>query len=347
MSPAWIVSIILVLCALTSPTQAREQLGQLKVDNLVIRPQFRLLEPAKANFELGESLFSVRWDMDTKIGAVFTVGAKDLIGTSTHFAPELNQDLGFIEAYGEYNFDYGTIRAGLQPVGFGIEGSVGEADLDMPRSLLYQERIVPLRDIGVSYAIDHNGYFTRLMIHNGESGANLDGRPWYTAKWGWTKSGRWRLGMAGQTGTTKPTSTSTSQDNLAGVDITKEAQWRLGGPFMVWTPHRWRLAFEGYLGELSQEKDLRKYSAGYWSLSYSGQAWFFGLRYDQIDPNHDLDNDLKRQVTLTLGLLSERRTSRVFLVATKVFEESNQIPNDELRLVWHLTPLLPSAVPEL
>ncbi len=334
--------LILLSLVLTLPALAREQLGNLKVDNLVVRPQVRLLEPGKSNFELGESLFSVRWDMDTRIGAVFTVGAKDLIGTSAHFASTVNQDLGFIEAYGEYNFDYGVIRAGLQPVAFGFEGMIGEADLDMPRSLLYQNRIVPLRDIGLSYGVQHNGFFTRLMVHNGESGANADDRPWYTAKWGWEKSNRWLLGFAGQTGSTKPASTSLSADTLAGVDPTKSALWRLGGPFVVWTPHRWRLAFEAHLGELDQDKDLRKFSAGYLSLNYLGPVWFVGFRYDQFDPNHDVSGNMSRQLNLTLGRLSERRTSRLFLVLSKVFEESKQIPNDELRLVWHLTPLLPA-----
>lgn len=341
------LSLISALMLLSFAAGAREQLGQLKVDNLVVRPQFTLLEPGKSNFELGESLFSVRWDMDTRIGAVFTVGAKDLIGTSTHFVDKLTEDLGFIEAYGEYNFEYGVIRAGLQPVGFGIEGGIGEADLDMPRSLLYQKRIVPLRDIGLSYAVDHNGFFTRVMVHNGESGANVDGRPWYTGKWGWAKPGRWRLGFAGQTGSTKPESTTTSADTLSGVDPSKEAQWRIGGPFVVWTPHRWRFALEGYVGELVQGREARKHSAAYSSVAYAGPTYFVGFRYDQFDPNHDVDGNLDRQMTLALGILSERRTSRIFLVATKVFEENKQIPNDEIRLIWHLTPLLPNAVPEL
>src|SRR5690242_12703369 len=113
----------------SSGAWAREQLGQLKVDNLVVRPQFHLIEPAKADFQIGESLFSIRWEMDTRIAAVFTVGAKTLLGTSIHYTPAVSEDLGFIEGYGEYTSDYGVFRAGLQPVMLGNEGAVGEADL--------------------------------------------------------------------------------------------------------------------------------------------------------------------------------------------------------------------------
>lgn len=326
---------------------AREQLGQLKVDNLVVRPQFYLVEPAKAEFQIGDSLFSVRWDMDTRIGAVFTVGAKTLLGTSVHYTDNVSEDLGFIEAYGEYLSDYGTFRAGLQPVMLGNEGAVGESDLDMPRSLLYQRRLAPLRDVGFSYAVDFNGYFTRLMVHNGESGSNIDGRPWVTGRWGWSKPGRWRLGFSGQTGSTKPTATVGSNDTLAGVDENENAQWRMGGPFLVWTPHQWRVAVEGYLGEMDQRSEVRKYSVGYVKVSYEGPKWFWGLRFDQFDPNHSVDSDIERQVSLAFGMTSERRTSRVFLVLTKAFEVGSQQPNDELRLIWHLTPQLPAAVPEL
>lgn len=338
---------ILAILFLSGPVFAREQLGELKVDNLVVRPQFYLIEPARADFQLGESLFSVRWDMDTKIGAVFTMGSKKLLGTTVHYTDSVNEDLGFIEAYGEFNFDYGTIRAGLQPVILGHEGGIGESDLELPRSLLYQRRIAPLRDVGLSYAIDYNNFFTRLMIHNGESGANKDGRLWYTARWGWSEPGFWRVGMAGQTGTTKPVSTNASNDTLAGVDPNKEAQWRMGGPFIIWTPHNWRVGLEGYQGELVQNKEIRKFSAAYLNMTYTGRKWFFAVRLDHFDPNHSIDRDVEHQISAGVGLLSDRRTSRIFLVATKQFEVGAQRPNDELRLIWHLTPLLPAKVPEL
>lgn len=339
--------MILWLIWLATSVSAREQLGELKIDTLVLRPQFRLIEPAEANFELGESLFALRWKMDLQISAVFAVGAQTLLGTSVHFADRVTEELGFIEAYGEYVSNYGTLRAGLQPVGFGYEGNVVESDLDMPRSLIYQRRLAPLRDIGLSYAIEHEGFFTRVMIHNGESGPNVDGRPWYTARWGWGRPDRLRLGVAGQTGTTKPESTLTSTDTLASVDPSRPAHWRMGGPFVVWTPQRWRLILESYVGEVVQDDDIRKYSVGNLSLSYTGEQWFAGLRYDQFDPNHDVTRDLERNVSLAVGLLSRRRTSRLFLVGTKVFEESKQIPNDVLLLIWHLTPELPVSIPEL
>lgn len=339
-------NLLIGVIFLSPLAQAREQLGQLKVDNLILRPQFRLTEPAFGDFEIGESLFAVRWEMDTQISAVFAVGSESLLGTSRHFAEEVNETIGFVEAYGQYEFDYGRIRAGLQPVGFGLDGNLHESDLSLPRSLIFQERLSSLRDIGVSYAIDYNHFFTQLMVHNGESNTNTDGRLWYTANWGWMLPGRWRIGFAGQTGTTKPDSTELSNDNLAGVDPLRPAQWRMGGPFVLWTPHNWRVAFEGYMGEVLQDEKETKFSAGYLLLSYVTSWWSVDFRYDQFDPNHDLDGNLQSQVSLGLGLISERRTSRLYLVGTKVFEEGHQIPNDILRLIWHLTPQLPAATPE-
>ncbi len=328
-----------MLLAWGSASHAREALGEVKVDNLVVRPQFHLVEPAKGDFKIGESLFSVRWLMDEKTSAVFTIGSKSLLGTSVHYTNVENEDLGFVEAYGEYKFDYGTFRAGLQPVEYSLEGKIPEADLNMPRTLIFQKRWVPLRDVGLSYEISNDGYFTHIMVHNGESGPNLDGRPWVTAIWGW-EGLRLRMGLAGQTGSTKPESTSSSADTLAGVDPSFEAQWRQGGPFIQWTPPNWQMRLEVDLGELVQEEKIRKYSSGSFTVTHELNSFFWGLRYDQVDPNQSRDNDRISEVSLALGLVSARRTSRLFLVGAKVFEEGAQIPNDELRLIWHLTPQL-------
>src|SRR5512135_2055875 len=190
----------------------REQLGELKIDSLVLRPQFSMTEGGGNNFSLGESLFAVRWRMDTHISGVFAVGSQDLLGTTQLYTPTLSENLGFVEAYGEYTGAYGTFRAGLQPLNFGLDGGVSEEDLDIHRSMLFSERLVALRDIGVSYRIKNNGFFTSVMVHNGESGPNVDNRAWYTANWGWTDDYRLRLGVAGQTGTTKPESTLATGD---------------------------------------------------------------------------------------------------------------------------------------
>jgi hypothetical protein len=333
----WLIS----LGFLFSNLAQAEQFGLLKIDSLVLRPQFRVAEPSDGDFAIGESMFSVRWRMDQRTSAVFAVGAKNLLGTSIHYKETVTEDLGFVEGYGEFAFEYGTIRAGLLPVDFGLEGSRREADLDLDRSLLFARRWVPLRDIGLSYRIDYDGYFTRLMVHNGESDANVDGRMWYTGAWGYESPRLFQFGVAGQTGSTKPESTNASNDSMAGVDPSREAKWRMGGPFAAWTPHHWRLELEVYLGELVQAELIRKFSTGHVSFGYEWTNWSLHARYDQIDPDQGVDGNRETRPSVAFGYLSERRTSKVYVLLTKVIEESNQVPNDEIRLIWHLTPEIP------
>ncbi|MBX7230801.1 MAG: hypothetical protein K1X29_01820 [Bdellovibrionales bacterium] len=321
---------------------ASEQLGDLKVEGLVLRPQFEFLEPRKAQFALGESLFTLGWEMDHSIRTVFSVGAKTLIGPMAHFVSnkQVSEDLGFIEAYGEYEFNYGRIRAGLQPVQFGLEGDINESNLDLPRSLLFQRRVVALRDIGISYYVDNNHFFTQLMLHNGVGVGNPQGHLWYTAKWGWKDERHWSVGLSGQIGSTNSERTVESEDSLAEVDVHRSAQWRIMGPFMMWDSKRWKITGEGYLGNLIQDQKTKSFSVGHLDVDYSVNAWFFGFRFDHFDGQWSQNGNLESQFSLATGFRSENQTSRIYLVATKSIEEGTQIPNDEIRLVWHLTPLI-------
>ncbi len=333
--------LVLLLIPLLAAAEPREQLGTLKIEELVLRPQFRLREPAAGDFQLGESMFSLRWQMDSAVSGVIAVGSAELIGKAHNFTDQINTDLKFIEAYAEYASPYGIFRAGMQPVRFGVEGRERESDLQIGRSLFYQRRLLALRDIGFSYEIENNGFFTSFMIHNGESDTNLDGRIFYTANWGWIQSNRLQIGAAGTTGTTKPVSTSTSNDTIAGVDPTQAAQWRMMGPFILWTPPRWRIDLEAYAGEMVQLKEVRKYSAGHLEVGFDFKSGIGVMgRYDRFDPNHQKDGDTITQASLGVSWKSQRENSRIYLVATKVIEESTQIPNDEIRLIWHLTPFI-------
>ncbi len=316
----------------------REDIGELKIHDLLLRPTFMLREPTQGNFSIGESSFALRWELEEKFAGVIRIGSRALLNPSARYSAVVNDDVMLVEAFAEYNDVYGRFRMGRLPVEFGYEGRQGERYLIFPRSLLFQKRAMMLRDVGFSYDISQNNWYTGFVVTNGESDSDVDGRTWYTARWGY-KVDRFEVGLAGQTGSTKPIATNLSADTLAGVDVNRDEKWRLGGIYANVNQKRWDWVFEFYSGELEQDKQVNRYMTGHTDFSYEWSRRFSThVRYDMFDPNLKIDGDLERQIGLALMLSNQTHSSNVILVGTKVLEATHQVPNDEIRLIWSLSP---------
>lgn len=316
----------------------REDIGVLKIHDLLLRPNFLFGESGVGSFSIGESSFALRWELEEKFAGVIRLGPRTLLNPSARYTNTVNDDVVAVEAFAELNHPYGRFRLGRIPVEFGYEGQLWERALVFPRSLLFKRRVTMLRDVGGSYFVEHNNFFTGLAIHNGESDSDEDGRLWYTARWGY-KTEKFELGFAGQTGSTKPTATSVSGDTLAAVDPTSQAKWRMGGLYGALHKKSWEWVLEAYMGEREQQTEIGKYAAGHTDLSIEFNRYYsVHLRYDHFDPNLKVKNDIQREVSLGLMLSNRTHSSNLILIGTKVFEENGQLPNDELRLIWSLSP---------
>lgn len=331
-----ICSLVLV-CAQAPAKILREDIGELKIHDLLLRPNFMLKEPQQGSFSIGESSFALRWDLQAKYSSVVRIGPRSLLNPLARYSASVNDDVILVEAFGEYEDDYGRYRFGRIPVEFGYEGRQWERTLIFPRSLLFQKRAMMLRDVGVSYDVEHNNFFTGFVIHNGESDSEVDGRLWYTARWGY-RNDDFEIGLNGQTGSTKPSSTSASNDTLAGVDPSLQAQWRIMGVHTAFTRRLFEWVLEVYSGEREQLKQVGRFNAGHIDINYlSSKTFSAHLRYDQMSLNTADSATLERQVSLALVFSNKTRSSNLILVGTKVMEKSN-VPNDELRLIWNLSP---------
>jgi hypothetical protein len=335
-----IASLFLLLLMGWPEGSYAEQLGTLEVEDLTLRAAGLVREGQYAEFNLRESIVGFRWTLDRSLQAKIALGSLSLLNVPARFAATSSQDLGMVEAYGEYLSPYGEFRMGLIPLEHGLGGLAREADLQLGRSLIYSRRVVGLRDYGASFHTEHKGYYTRMTIHNGEGGENLDGRMWMTAHWGWTDHEKVNVGFSGTTGTTKPLSTSTSGDTLAGVNHTLEAKWRMGTGFAHWAPHRWNVALSGSWGEVEQDNKLgRKFISGSFDLGYDLTPNFGFLgRFDYFDPNDKVRVDGEKEISVAWVWRSREGNSRLYAVATRIEEEGPRINNDEFRLIWQMTP---------
>ncbi|MGZ3723787.1 MAG: hypothetical protein ACXVA9_12680 [Bdellovibrionales bacterium] len=319
-------------------TVLREDIGELKIHDLLLRPNFGLHEGREGNFSIGESSFALRWELEQKFAGIIRIGPRTLINPTARYTPKVNDDVTLVEAFAEYNDVYGRFRMGRMPVEFGLEGRMWERNLIFPRSLLFQKRAMMLRDVGISYDVTQGDWYTGFVVHNGESDNDVDGRSWYTARWGY-KGETFEIGAAGQTGSTRPTSTALSGDTLANVDPTVNEKWRLGGLYTNISVKKIDWVLECYMGELEQETKVTKYATGHTDLSYIFSKRFSThVRYDFFDPNIRLYGDQERQISLALMLSNQSHSSNLILVGTKALGEGVAIHNDEIRLIWSLSP---------
>ena len=335
------MGLVGLLIIYTSPGHAavlREDIGELKIHDLLLRPYFGLREGREANFSIGESSFALRWELEQKYAGIIRIGSRNLINPSARYSPKVTDDVTLVEAFAEYNDIYGRVRFGRMPVEFGLEGRTWERNLIFPRSLLFQKRAMMLRDVGFSYDVTQGDWYTGFVIHNGESDTDVDGRSWYTARWGF-KGHQFEIGAAGQTGSTRPTSTALSGDTLANVDVTQNEKWRLGGIYGTLSFDNVDFALECYLGELEQETTVTKYATGHTDVSYTFSKRFSShVRYDFYDPNIRVYGDQERQISLALMFSNQTHSSNLILVGTKALGEGTAIHNDEIRLIWSLSP---------
>lgn len=320
-----------------------EKLGSVELTDVLIRPSFLLKEPQEGEFQLGQTSVQFTWHIEKHFRSKVRIGPKKMWGPMGRFNTAPSNDIGLVEAYGVYTSLYGEVKGGMIPIAHGAEGAMGASKLYFPRSILYENRVIPLRDMGVEYAVQHNGYYSDLKVHNGEGPDNPDGRMWVSGNWGWKDRNKFQVGLAGLSGSTKPVSTNTSGDDLANVDETKEAHWRMGTFFLRWYPGVWKTMLEVTMGEVEQGKDdkvVGRFKGGHFDLIYEKERWGVMGRFQYFEPNSEAKNDLQRKTTLGILLKNQSQTSRLFIYGTKVVEDGAKVANDELRLIWQLTPLV-------
>lgn len=316
----------------------REDIGELTIHDLLLRPNFMLAEPSTGSFSIGESSFALRWELESKFVGVVRIGPRTLLNPTARYSPTVEDDIMLVEGFAEYKDAYGRFRLGRIPVEFGMEGRRWERELIFPRSLLFRSRVMMLRDIGGAYDLSHGKWYTGVTVHNGESDDDSDGRIWYTGRWGFREED-FEIGLSGQTGGTTKTVTALSGDTLGGVDPTDAAKWRIGGLYTTISRRKWQWDFEIYFGERDQNGEIGKFAAGHTDFAYEFDKTFSAhLRYDSFDPNWKIDNDLKREMSLAVVFSNKTRSSNLILVGTKVIETTGQPGNDELRLIWSLSP---------
>ncbi len=325
------------------PAQAQESLGTLGVSGIFLEPTFVYAEPSRGSFEAGRSFLGVTWTREPNLAAVLKIGSRSLIGTPARYGPAPVDQLALIEGYAQIETIAGQFRAGLVPIAYSLEGGDSEERLRLPRSLLFAQRTINLRDYGASFHISHEGLYSDFAIHNGEGGTDLDNRSWFTFRAGFQNSRALKVGVSGSTGSTTPFATNPGGNVVAtpnaGYDITKSAKLRLANLFTEATWERVTFTTELTAGDVRQDAASNELRAGHLDAEWNASDKFSYLaRYDYFDPS-TASTDRIEEYMAGIALKSVYENSVLYLFGSKQKFEGN--PNDIHRvlLIWRMTPV--------
>jgi len=341
----------------------KEKLGEWSLSDFLLEPTFTLTEPKRGFFGPGNSYLEASWRLDPMLSARIKIGSRALLGRPQRYGDVGNDDdLTMIEGYGQADTSIGRVRFGLLPLPFGLEGGDSEARLRLPRGLLFEERLVGLRDYGVSYHVSNAGFSSEWAIHNGESGPDLDNEAWLTARWSWRGSRFFRTGVSGTTGRANLAAAPGSAPSPVppGASSGPNARIRIADLFFEWQERPFAAEVEAAIGETRAGEDVATFRNLRVDLDFEileGLATL--VRYDTLGPGADSVGSTTggtgggitggiasgtggggkiTEVSLGFAWRNRYETSVFYAIVSRVFEEGVEPDAHRLRLLWRLTP---------
>jgi len=324
-----------------------ERLGILEIREIFLEPRFRYYETRSGEFDLGNSLIGFQWIRDDVISAVLTAGARDLVSRPRFYRSTNESDFTLIEAFIQADSIVGNFRFGRVPLPYGLESGRGEAILRLPRSLIFSQQWLGLRDQGLAYEIEFHGFSSEWAVHNGEGGENLDNQIWFTSRWAWSGGAGVLLGFSGATGRTTPMSTMLEPGSTApprtlteaGIDPTQSSKIRFGNLFFEYEKPWLSLAAEGHVGEFVQNSEKTRLRGGHADVRLSlNRTLSLLARWDVLDPNDRLKDDRLQQATLGFSVRGLYDTSTIYILASRSEQQGQTQPTHEGWVIWRLAP---------
>jgi hypothetical protein len=339
---AFLIALLSILpIVLHGPRARAEQIGEMRFSDFLLEPSFQYNEGRRGSFSPGNSYLAGDWHRDSALSARLKVGSRDLLGVPAVYAstafvsalPAQANTPALVEAFGQVETTYGRFRMGLIPIAFSLDGGDSEARLRFPRSLFFENRLVALRDVGLSYHIDNEGFFSDWAVHNGEAGADLDNELWFTARWGYRSGHDLQVGFSGSTGRTSPLATAPS-------GLTLSSKTRLANFFFAMQSQKLSFEFEGATGEVRTDAALKRLRSGHVDvdLEVESQALILA-RYDFYDPDVGVNGDQTQMASLGLAFRSKYETSSFYLIGSKVWREGVPQAIHQGMVIWRLTPV--------
>lgn len=314
----------------------KEIVGKLSLSDVLLQPRYYAIEGGQQKFELDRSYFFFSWEISRELSAHFGVGQFELVNINERLPTNVAvsgeyDELRFFEAYAEWDSGYGKIRAGLIPLFLGWEATRRESEWYFPRTLFYENHEFGLRDMGVSYHVDSEGFYTEFALHNGENGKDVDGHTWHTARLGWTN----KRGL--------DFAVSASNGKYEKSKLDPKETFSYFNSYFSFEFYNLLVLAEGFYGK--QETDSAtdtetKFWDYHLDVSHPLGSRLNGLlRYEVYEPDNTIADDIQTRWILGVGLFNELRTSNLYIWGIVNREEGSKIHNNEIQVLWKVRSL--------
>jgi hypothetical protein len=314
--------------AISRDIKDSEMLGELKLSEFMLEPTWSSdAFTSPRGFTAGRSYIGITWTSDRMISGKVSVGSRRLLVVPARLGVD-DTSFGLVEAFGQAETRFGTFRAGLIPIFFGLEAGDYEYQNLFPNSLLFQNRLLLRRDQGASYAMSYNDFHTFIAVHNGEAGNDLDERYFVTGRWSFTGPAKSEMGVSGSAGQ--------SVDRFTLV----EERIRSGNAFFGFNIYGLGLGAEGTMSTHFVRGNFSKQVLA-WHVDAEFPIWQpvgLQLRYDFLDPDHSVRNDTRKDLTFGFNWHNRYKTSTLFLLATTEWIEGEAQNHNYGQIIWRLTP---------
>lgn len=331
--------LFLLLLFSTQVWGASENLGQFRFSEFSIAPELKIQEPGIGGFQIQKTYLGFEWMRDESLRGQIWLGSSDLLQSAVWFTPVTRPDLGISEAYLEGKSSYGEMRAGLLNVLQGYEGVSPEWALVLPASQSARQGWLMKRDYGLQFRWTTKPFFTAMTVHNGETGANSDGKFWYSGAWQYKNSNNAGVLLTASVGNTKPESTSGSlaQSQFQfNFDPSGTAKIRYATLTFFKDDERSLFLIEGGRGDIIQNDIKRPYAWGRADFSFNlGGDLNMLLRYEQTQSNLKETPTIKKSSSGGFSIWSKDRLQSVTLYGIH-HEEDPKVMNDEYFLIFRL-----------
>lgn len=344
------LGLVLLATTLQGTVLAAELGGTVDWDQLWLESGARLAEPRDGEFTLNGARLGARWtfeDVSARVG----LGTRNLVARAWRYpgsSVERGTDIVVVDAWLNWRTSVGDWRFGQQDVAFGIEAP-DDSQRRWTRSLILRRGLVALRDLGLGYRVQAGNLTSQWLVHNGESGSDLDRETWFTAHVEWenrSDKSLWRLTLSGQTGRTTSASTAPSGSTSSALELIpgerSHIRWaalgllsrfQVGAETFEWMG-------ESFAGEITQDSRSRRWRSARSDFTWeSNPRWAWLLRYEMEDQDLHRWLDSRQEASVGVQFYSLSRTGRALLVATKSWPESGQ-PEHRGELLFRFSPEL-------
>lgn len=312
-------------------------MGSFRFSEFSLSPRGRLQEPSNGGFELKESWIGFEWVRDESLSGEISVGTGDLVAPAIWFENKA-ETLQLVRAAIRAKTPYGDFRAGLLSIPNGYEGAFPEWEWSLPETRVRAHRWFARRDYGVEFRTETKPFLSSVILHNGESGENLDQKMWVTGQWRYLNPQGVGVLATAHVGQTNPFSTgnSTAASENFDFDPSESAKFRHGSLalYRKWLRHL--ILLESGRGEILQKDEKHPFAWGHFDVCANlGGDLNLLMRYEHTQSNTKDSSSVVKSAGLGFSVSSSDRLSMVTLWANKHWE-SPERQNDEALLIFRL-----------